>query len=248
MADTAAAVQAANTGITDAENLFNDVATQGEQMLNNFAGQAANMGAQMAGMAGGAPAGRLQQDLATATNEAVADTTEVTQDATALATDATQVVADMAGQFMNTANNFMGNAMGGAPAGRLQQNAAQDIGQLNQDAMATLSAGEGAVNDFTEQTEDLMNNAVEAAENAFGLQGATVENPTRVQQDPNAIATDTTAVLNDAATATNDMIAAANDMVQQGVQAFSGMMGGAAASPATRRRLQRMNNGSLIRQ
>uniref|UniRef100_A0A7S3KWE8 Uncharacterized protein n=1 Tax=Euplotes crassus TaxID=5936 RepID=A0A7S3KWE8_EUPCR len=243
-ADIGAGVGAANQAITDGEELFNDAVHGTQAAIENFAGQAVNGAGALAGMiSGGAPAGgaRLQQTAADAVNTATADASTLATDATTVATDAANVAADLGSQFVNTATNFFGGLAGTGGAGRLQQgNLAADINALGQASLGALHDTNQAFDDALDQSEMIANNVLSTSEQAFGANGAAVANPDRLQQDPATLTQDATDLSNDVAATANAGIQTFNDIAQQGLQAFSGLMGGAAA-PAAARRLQRFH-------
>ncbi|CAI2364999.1 unnamed protein product [Moneuplotes crassus] len=249
-ADIGAGVGAANQAITDGEEFFNDAVHGAQAAMENFAGQAVNGAGALAGMmAGGAPAGgadgaRLQQTAADAVNTATADASTLATDATTVATDAANVAADLGSQFVNTATNFFGGLAGAGGAGRLQQgNLANDINALGQASLGALHDANQAFDDALDQSEMITNNVISTSEQAFGANGAAVANPDRLQQDPATLTQDATDLSNDVAAAANAGIQTFNDIAQQGLQAFSGLMGGAAAPAAApaARRLQRFH-------
>ncbi|CAI2365573.1 unnamed protein product [Moneuplotes crassus] len=246
-ADIGAGVGAANQAITDGEEFFNDAVHGAQATMENFATQAVNGAGALAGMmAGGAPAdgARLQQTAADATNVATADASTLATDATTVATDAANVAADLGSQWVNTATNFLGGLAGTNGGARLQQgNLANDINALSQAALGALHDTNQAFDDALDQTEMIANNVISTSEQAFGANGAAVANPDRLQQDTATVAQDATDVANDVAEATNDGIQAANDIAQQGLQAWTGLFNGGAASPAAApaRRLQRFH-------
>ncbi|CAI2365588.1 unnamed protein product [Moneuplotes crassus] len=252
-ADIGAGVAATNQAITDSEEFFNDAVHGAQATMENFAGQAMNNAGALAGMmtggvpTGGAPAAgaRLQQSAADAANVATADASTLATDATTVATDAANVAADLGSQWVNTATNFLGGLAGTNGGARLQQgNLANDINALSQAALGALHDTNQAFDDALDQSEMIANNVISTSEQAFGANGATVANPDRLQQvDPATLTQDATDLSNDAAAAANAGIQTFNDIAQQGLQAFSGFMGGAAAPAAApaARRLQRSN-------